>query len=353
MDEPTLDRIARVMAARRARRDWVRLAIGVVTSAPISVARVRWAAAQETALPPGAACTSTAQCSQAGGSVVCADNGYADDGGLNCCANAGGACFDATFSRDCCGGLYCRGGVCSDLSTSGDLPPGSYCTSTAQCSQTGGAVVCAANGLSSDGALNCCRTEGGACSIDAGCCGGLSCVDGVCEGDAVAGGSLALGASCAATAECAPSSGGTVVCASNNIDSDGALNCCLQEGGACGGNSSLCCGNLFCVEGGCAPPPFGDLQPGAVCSATVECSQDGGPTVCADNGLSGDGALNCCRLEASPCGSDAECCANLVCGDNFIDDDGPLTCCGVEGSACGSDAGCCGFLFCVEGVCQP
>ena len=78
--------------------------------------------AQDGALPLGAACTSTSQCTQVGGTTACADNGYVEDGALNCCRGAGGACFDTVYSADCCSGLYCREGVCTDLSVTGELP---------------------------------------------------------------------------------------------------------------------------------------------------------------------------------------------------------------------------------------
>ena len=283
MDSRRFDNFVRAMAAEAPRRRVLRGLLGTAAGALLARGRIGGAAAQDGTLQRGAACTSTAQCSQVGGAVVCADNGYADDGALNCCRNAGGACTDVTYSADCCSGLYCRGGVCTDLSVTGELPPGSYCTATSECSQASGPAICADNGIASDGALN----------------------------------------------------------------------CCFGEGVACSGNHALCCGGLFCVDGLCAPAPFGDLQAGDICTATIECSQAGGPTVCADNGLSGDGELNCCRLEVSSCASDAECCAGLVCGDNFMADDGPLTCCAPAGGACGSDAACCGYSFCVEGICQP
>ena len=255
MDGHRFDSMTRALASGVSRRAAVRGLAVVAAAGLLTGLRGRGASAQEATLALGAVCTATSQCSQAGGAVVCADNGYADDGALNCCRNAGGACFDVAYSADCCGGLYCRDGVCTDLSTTGELPLGSYCTSVSQCSQAGGTVLCADNGVASDGALNCCRTEGGACSGSAGCCGGLVCTNGVCGGTSgTATTGLALGSSCAATAECAPSSGGSVICASNNIAADGDLNCCLEDGGACGTSNSVCCGNRLCIDGTCQPP---------------------------------------------------------------------------------------------------
>ena len=106
----------------------------------------------------GAQCTSTQQCTQSGGSTVCADNGFDGDGPLNCCRNEGGACTGVSYSADCCGGLYCVNGVCTN-NTSGGLAIGAQCNQSGQCSQASGAAVCASNGIDTDGAFNCCRNK--------------------------------------------------------------------------------------------------------------------------------------------------------------------------------------------------
>jgi hypothetical protein len=211
------------------------------------------AAPAPTGLPLGSACTTAAECNQTGGAVVCANNGIATDGVTNCCRNAGGACTAANNSAGCCSGLYCVGGVCTDLSVSGQLPPGSACTAASQCSQVGGPVVCADNGSTTDGAFNCCRNAGGACSYAGACCAGLVCSGGVCSGGTTpATGGLAPGASCTASSQCSQT-GGAVLCADNGLGIDGALNCCRNAGGACtaANNSAGCCGGLNCVNGTC------------------------------------------------------------------------------------------------------
>ena len=285
-------------------------------------------------LLPGASCTTTSQCSQTGGSVVCADNGIPADGELNCCRTAGGACSDAVYSADCCFGLYCRNGVCGSEATDGTREPGEACTSTPECSQIGGETLCGDNGIATDGELTCCRREGGTCATDAGCCAGLLCVNGACSTatsggttSGSAGGTLALGAECTAAGQCSQT-GGEVVCADNGIAADGALNCCRYEGGACSGGGG-CCGGLDCVEGVCTragttPAPSGDdgstaaaslLALGAACTADEQCSQEGGAVACRDNGLPGDGERNCCRYTGGACTSDPGCCAGLLCVD--------------------------------------
>lgn len=132
-----------------------------------------------TGLSLGSPCTASNQCGQVGEPTVCASNGLVDDGTLNCCRNAGGAC---PGNRACCGSLLCVDGVCGGGSADGGLlAPGNRCFYPGQCDQTGGATDCATNGISTDGALNCCRYTGGACTGGAGCCGALACIGGICR----------------------------------------------------------------------------------------------------------------------------------------------------------------------------
>jgi hypothetical protein len=198
----------------------------------------------------GAQCTQTGQCSQSAGAAVCASNGIDSDGVLNCCHNNGGWCDRDTV---CCGGLRCTNGVCGTAGGDGGaIGLGGQCAHTGECSQAGGAVFCDDNGIASDGALNCCRYEGGGCSAGSQCCGGLDCRQGVCSpiGGSLGGGNIALGGACAADAECT-SVGGPSFCRNNGIDSDGSLNCCRFEGGACN-TGSHCCSGLLCQGGVCA-----------------------------------------------------------------------------------------------------
>lgn len=279
-------------------------------------------------LRQGSECTSTSQCDQSAGNIVCADNGFVGDGALNCCANEGGPCTGADYSADCCGGLYCREGSCRQITRDGRFVLGAPCDTDDQCSQEGGAVACADNGIASDGPLNCCRYRGGVCSGDSNCCEGLPCSNGVCGGSvAASGGSLALGAECSAESQCSQQ-GGAVTCADNGIASDGALNCCRYQGGACFGGSS-CCAGLECVDGVCgggaataetdadggatSPAGSGFRAQGAACNSDDECDQTGGEVACRDNGLPGDGDRNCCRYGGGACAGDTGCCAGYLC----------------------------------------
>jgi hypothetical protein len=339
----------------------------------------------------GAECTSTSQCSQAGGSVVCASNGVPGDGDRNCCRNNGGAC---TADIQCCANLFCVNGVCGGSSSgttpSGGLALGAQCTSSQQCTQSGGATVCADNGFDGDGPLNCCRNEGGACtgvSYSADCCGGLYCVNGVCTNNTSGG--LAIGAQCNQSGQCSQASG-AAVCASNGIDTDGAFNCCRNNGGACAQDTN-CCGGLLCVNGVCGSGggSGGTVGLGGQCASSNECSQDGGAVACDDNGIASDGPLNCCRGNGGGCTAGSHCCGGLdciqgvcsplsgnlgggnrglgeecsadaectieggasLCRDNGINTDGRTNCCRYEGGACGADPHCCAGLRCLNGVC--
>ncbi len=257
----------------------------------------------------GVACNSSAECTQTGGPVVCASNGIATDGALNCCRSQGGACSTGSH---CCGDL-----------------------------------ICASNGITTDGALNCCRNEGGPCTSGAGCCGALQCTAGVCRANT---GGRVPGQECTSTSQCSQT-GGVTICASNGISSDGALNCCRNAGGACA-NGYGCCGALTCTGGVCTGPVTVNRPLGAECTANGQCSQSGGTVTCASNGITSDGALNCCRNEGGVCAAGAHCCGDLACASNGISADGALNCCRNAGGRCSSGAGCCGALACTNGICR-
>jgi hypothetical protein len=191
---------------------------------------------------------------------------------------------------------------------------GDPCTTRRDCAQTGSRVHCADNGIASDGALNCCHRNGGACARSAECCGDLVCADGRCR-TAPSRRGLAPGAPCQSTGQCSQRDGATV-CADNGIAGDGALNCCRTDGGVCTSGAG-CCGSLLCVNGICQQGSSGDLAPGAPCTSSSQCSQDGGPVFCADNGIPADGVFNCCRNEGGACTSGAGCCGAMLCTDGF------------------------------------
>jgi hypothetical protein len=392
MDGLRFDNLARSVAFGTSRRTVLRGLAAGFAATWIRISMPGIAHAQNT-VPLGGQCSSlgaNSECSQAGGAVVCSDNGVTQDGQFNCCRNAGGAC---TADFHCCGGAVCVNGSCGGGGGGGGRGLGAECTSTSQCSQTGGAVVCASNALPADGDRNCCRNSGGACGGDSHCCAGLYCVNSVCGGTSsgtTPAGGLALGARCTSSEECTQS-GGPTVCADNGYEGDGPLNCCRNEGGACTGvgYSADCCGGLYCVDGTCINNATGGLPVGAECSQTGQCSQAAGPLSCASNGIDYDGTLNCCYNDGGPCSQDIDCCGGLYCGngvcgsgggsggtiglggqcsatsecsqeggavscdDNGIASDGALNCCRYEGGGCGGGSHCCGGLECTGGVCTP
>jgi len=395
MDSRHFDQLAKAFAVAADRRVAIKaLAAAAIAAGLGGKARIGRAQSLAAVGEPCSALGANAECSQAGTptggiAVICSDNGVASDGQFTCCRNAGGVCG---VDSHCCGTALCIGGLCGGSSTSSGLSLGAECTATSQCGQTGGSVVCADNGTTIDGARNCCRNSGGACSSDGHCCASLYCTNGVCagSGSSTAGsGTLTPGTACTATSQCSQATG-TTVCADNGITTDGTLNCCKNDGGSCVDAiySTDCCGGLHCREGVCRPLTSDGLRaPGVVCTADVECSQIGGSAVCADNGLPGDGTKNCCRFGGGACDWDAGCCAGLLCingvcgggdltggtlpqgaacaimgecsqaggtvycADNGYAFDGALNCCRYAGGACSGSAGCCAGLECVGGIC--
>jgi hypothetical protein len=136
----------------------------------------------------------------------------------------------------------------------------------------------------------------------------------------------------------------------------------------------------------------GEVLVGGICTSNEDCFDDlmGSSPVCAENGLSEDGLLTCCR-ESGCCSSDADCCGiklcapsgdvcsycatppfptqypgqaciddsecvasvvgTVICGPSPIDASGVTVCCYDVGSFCHSDKLCCGSLLCLDGQC--
>ena len=294
MDDRQFDALARLVADRRTRRSAVRAVVALAAGGG-ALASARSSRAQQAGLLPGSPCDSTDQCSQNGGPTTCANNGYDQDGPLNCCREVGGYCEAHAW---CCAAYHCIDGACvDDSATAGQAPT-------------------------------------------------------VAPTGEVASGELALGAACTSTAECAPTAAGVVVCGDNTVADDGPTNCCLQRGGGCTADQA-CCGGLSCANGFCGgPSENGNLGPGDVCQAASDCSQSLGPATCGGSKADVDGQSHCCLSASTTCSTDAECCGGLVCKANGISGDGNTNCCGDAGQACASDAACCSYLFCISGACQ-
>jgi hypothetical protein len=139
VDGKTFDVIVRGFARRRNRRSM--LAALAVVAPFVRRASTGYAQASHNL---GAPCVSSSECVRnhiclGFGDVVCADNGYDDDGPLNCCGGAGTLCDAHTH---CCGGLMCLGansspecgtGTCQDPGSVGAVGIGGSCSASHQC----------------------------------------------------------------------------------------------------------------------------------------------------------------------------------------------------------------------------
>lgn len=180
MDGRGFDALARALGASTGRRAAVLGALAVLWGN--RVGRPPKAAAQDgyEGLTLGAPCTSSGECSQWAACmlstpVYCADNGYADDGPLNCCGWDGGIC---AAHNECCGGLLCLGeyptggcspGTCQPRESYNVVGAGGSCTETYQCKQDYASLICSTEG-------RCCSAEPGyRCFMDEECCGGMTC----------------------------------------------------------------------------------------------------------------------------------------------------------------------------------
>jgi hypothetical protein len=130
----------------------------------------------------------------------------------------------------------------------GYLALGAACWDGSQCAQSQmTVVVCADNGFSYDGPLNCCTYDYGDCWSDEGCCGDLVCVGGTCGAYPLAGqGGLPLGAQCYSIDQCI-GGGISTACADNGGFVDA---CCLYGGQPCS-QPLDCCMPGNCIGGIC------------------------------------------------------------------------------------------------------
>ena len=110
MDDQRFDSLARSLAGRRSRRALGRglLSGGILLAA--TQFRLPGVAARHGMSGPGEPCRTDNQCLAADTALVCAWNGFNDDGDYNCCTYEGGRCAD---DRGCCGYSVCAGGFCA------------------------------------------------------------------------------------------------------------------------------------------------------------------------------------------------------------------------------------------------
>ncbi len=117
MDDRRFDRLARELAGLRSRRLLLRGLAGGATAALLAAARGGKAVAHHGVAGPGDPCSSNSQCVGADAPLVCADNGFANDGPYNCCTYVGSNCG---FDEACCGSATCVQGTCTNMACSGE-----------------------------------------------------------------------------------------------------------------------------------------------------------------------------------------------------------------------------------------
>ena len=281
MDERRFDSFTRALATGASRRAGVRLLAGS-GAALLAFARGRGVSAQAGLLGPGEPCRDSSQCFAADAPLVCADNGFAYDGPLNCCMEVGGRC---TFDEHCCGGASCLADYCSNALL--DPGPGDPCTDSVQCRGADAPLTC--DYVWSTGDIRCCTGVGSRCGADAACCGAARCANGRCVSIALSAGNLCQdSAQCQAGLVCGPSAA-----VNENV-------CCAQDGGGCTWDgdccrSLRCAGNGFCtgyLTAGCNQegcecniylPDF--CAPGLVCCPTqsgIVCTSEAACAAAAD-----------------------------------------------------------------------
>lgn len=176
MDGRGFDALTRALGAKSGRRGAVLAALAAMWGR--GPGRTREAGAQPL-LSLGEVCSASEQCEQMAfcwpsTPVYCADNGYVDDGALNCCRWDG----ECGTHADCCGGLLCLAeyptgecspGRCMPRESYGVVASAGSCTETYQCKQDDGPLICSTEG-------RCCSVEPGyRCYMDEQCCGGMTC----------------------------------------------------------------------------------------------------------------------------------------------------------------------------------
>ncbi len=126
----------------------------------------------------------------------------------------------------------------------GRLGPGDACYHNRQCVAADAPLVCADNGVTYDGPLNCCTHVGSRCGFDEACCSSASCHNGFCAERSV---SRRAGEPCQHASQCV-TAGTTLYC--TYVANTDDYRCCAVTGGRCVHNRG-CCGTLTCNGGRC------------------------------------------------------------------------------------------------------
>lgn len=128
MDEQRFDSLTRSLAGRRSRRALGRGVLGGGLGLALSRLWAGPASARRGRSGPGDPCRHDDQCWAADTSLVCAWNGFGNDGDYNCCAYDGSRCGG---DRDCCGYGSCNGGFCAGGNFSASAGNGGVATANA------------------------------------------------------------------------------------------------------------------------------------------------------------------------------------------------------------------------------
>lgn len=243
--------------------------------------------------------------------------------------------------------------------------PGDPCRTDSQCVAADAPMICANNGFSVDGSLNCCTYEGSRCGSDAWCCWDNVCINGVCTSTSTISGP---GDPCTDSSQCMAADT-SVTC--DYVATTNDYRCCTYYGGRCGTDAG-CCGNLACFNGFCSSQ--GDIAgPGEPCVDSSQCVAADTAVICDYTLATGD--YRCCANIGGRCSWDGGCCSSAICdsgacignyvgpGDpcqdssqclaadtsvtcDYIGQTDDFRCCADEGGRCGWDGGCCGWMRC-------
>jgi len=125
VDDRRFDSWTRSLAEDWSRRRVLRGLVGIVATWFMATRNLPSAAAHHGTATYGDPCRKDSDCGAADAQLVCADNGFAYDGPLNCCGYGGNPC---NGDESCCGQLVCYQSTCLDPSQASPPPVVPPCT---------------------------------------------------------------------------------------------------------------------------------------------------------------------------------------------------------------------------------
>ena len=125
MDDRRFDSWTRSLAEDTSRRKLLRGLAGGVVAWFMAARNLPGAAAHHGTATYGDPCRKDSDCGAADAQLVCADNGFAYDGPLNCCGYEQNPC---NGDESCCGQLVCYQSTCLDPSQAAPPPVVPPCT---------------------------------------------------------------------------------------------------------------------------------------------------------------------------------------------------------------------------------